>query len=313
MLENRFGAMKHFFFYDHNFAPLRDHMVASLTQCGGADELSLQEDLLDDLKGNNRAGGGMPTYLYKAAKIKKALEEVEEGEVFLFTDVDIQFFKPIRSIVEDCMSSELDMLFQKEFEDIGVNIGFMAMRSTPACHAFWNHVLGEITRTQCLDQRVVNNSLYSGNAAREFGLQWDRWPSSVWCSSMAFSGPVPASIVVHHANFLVEKAPAADPQPKVAQLQQLRDAILRGDGAMDPSWMEFMAAARSSPAMLDYRDRHFGARRPGIEWSTLPEGHIARPGGYSEKAAKRVAAAAVAEAAAKAAVPGAVGTPELGG
>lgn len=40
-------------------------------------------------------------------------------------------------------------------------------------------------------------------------------------------------------------------------------------------------------AMLDYRSRHFGERRPGPEWSTLEEGHVARPGGYSEKAAKK--------------------------
>ena len=39
--------------------------------------------------------------------------------------------------------------------------------------------------------------------------------------------------------------------------------------------------------MLDYRSRHFGDRRPGPEWSTLAEGHVARPGGYSEKAAKK--------------------------
>ena len=68
--------------------------------------------------------------------------------------------------------------------------------------------------------------------------------------------------------------------------------------------------------MLDYRSRHFGERRPGPEWSTLrlarkgstysrepyaldamspgsrrPENHIARLGGYSERAAKRAAAA----------------------
>lgn len=39
---------------------------------------------------------------------------------------------------------------------------------------FWEYVHSEISRTQALDQRVVNNSLYSGHAAEEFGLRWDR-------------------------------------------------------------------------------------------------------------------------------------------
>eukprot|EP00439_Symbiodinium_sp_Y106_P087239 s121_g42.t2 len=286
---------KLFFFYDRNFLPLRDQMVASLEQSGGLADFTLCEDVLDDLKGNNRAGGGMPTYLYKSAKIGKALNEVDADEIFLFTDVDVQYFQPVHEIVRECMADGTDIVFQQdpphEFEDIGVNIGFMAMRKSAACHAFWEFVHAEISRTLALDQRVVNNSLYSGHAAETFGLRWKRWPSSIWASSMAFSGPLPQPLVVHHANFLIEKAPAADPSSKVAQLTQLRQATLGDDKEAQAAWAEFMQGARTCPAMLDYRSRHFGERRPGPEWSTLPENHIARLGGYSERAAKRAAAA----------------------
>ena len=61
----------------------------------------------------------MPTYLYKSAKIRKALDEVDKDEVFLFTDVDVQYFQPIHHIVEACMVNGTDIIFQKEFEDIG--------------------------------------------------------------------------------------------------------------------------------------------------------------------------------------------------
>lgn len=275
----------------------------SLAETGEAGQaFCVCEDFLDDLGGNNRAGGGLPTYLYKSSKINKALEEVAEGEVFLFVDVDIQFLKPVRHIVDECMASGVDLLFQKEFEDIGVNIGFMAMRNTEACRAFWKYVHGEIVRTQCLDQRVVNNSLYSGHAAKEFGLRHDRWPSCIWASSMAFSGPLPENPLIHHANFLVEKATAGDCRPKLEQLKQLQTLIRSGkDVASDEDWSTFITASRESPAMLDYRARHFGARRPGPEWSTLEEGHIARPGGYSEKTAQKAARAAAKAAAAAAA------------
>lgn len=67
------------------------------------------------------SGGGLrPTWSrgvgirYKSAKIRKALDEVEDGEVFLFTDVDVQYFQPVKGIVEERMASGVDMIFQKE-------------------------------------------------------------------------------------------------------------------------------------------------------------------------------------------------------
>jgi len=290
--------MKHFFFYDRNFKPLRDHMVETMEEFGAAEGISLQDDFLEDLQAlKNRAGGGMPTYLYKASKICKALSEVEEDEVFLFTDVDVQFFGPIKPLAEEIMKSGVDFVLQKEFEDIGVNIGFMLMRSSKGLREFWEYAYQEIQRTQALDQRVVNNMLYSGMAGEKFGIRWDVWPSRVWASSTAFSGPLPDPLVVHHANFLIERAPAADCGPKLVQLRLLRE-VVRGCAESKKQWDEYMAAVPTVPAMLDYRDRHFGARRPGPEWTTLPECHIARPGGFSEKRAQKEQARAAAAVAA---------------
>jgi len=292
--------MKLFFFYDRNFAPLRDHFVASLQQSDTTGYIEIHEDTLEDLQTMRyRAGGGLPTYIYKAAKIREAFSSVDDGEVFLFSDVDVQFFLPLREVVEEVMVPGVDLVLQREFEDIGTNIGFMALRNTPAHVAFWDSVLAEIKEKQGLDQRVVNNLLYSGRAAQEFGIGWDRFPCRVWCSSMAFSGPTPEGVVLHHANFLVERAVAADPAPKLAQLRCLRKALLPEgpeSGSTAPAeWAEFIDAVRSCQAMHDYRDRHFGARRPGPEWSVLPEGHVARPGGFREK---RGASAAAPESAA---------------
>merc|ERR1719469_538984 len=133
--------MKWFFFYDTNFKPLRDHMVASCK-----DEFELMEDFIEDLGVMaKRAGGGVPTYLYKAQKIKDALESVEEGEFVLFTDVDIQFIRPCEEIIQQAAEG-LDLVLQREFDDIGVNIGFCALRNTAASRAFWKHVHGEIVR-----------------------------------------------------------------------------------------------------------------------------------------------------------------------
>eukprot|EP00434_Breviolum_minutum_P038154 symbB.v1.2.033836.t2/scaffold4260.1/size42279/1 len=243
-------------------------------------QIPMNQILRTELRVLSRLGYvvGLPTPLTFLRGLTAHLrqeEQVDKDEVFLFTDVDVQYFQPIHQIVTDCMASGADIIFQKEFEDIGVNIGFMAIRNTMACHGFWDYVHAEISRTQALDQRVVNNSLYSGHAAGEFGLRWDRWPSEIWASSMAFSGPLPQSVAVHHANFLIDKAPSADPRPKLEQLKHLARE-LKALKEQETPWTAFMDAARGCQAMLDYRSRHFGERRPGPEWSTLEEGHAGR-------------------------------------
>mmetsp|Transcript_33919 Transcript_33919/g.90946 ORF Transcript_33919/g.90946 Transcript_33919/m.90946 type:complete len:282 (+) Transcript_33919:49-894(+) len=269
--------MKVFFFYDGSFKPLRDRMVGSLP-----DELEVREDFIEDLGVmKNRAGGGVPTYLYKAQKIKDALDAVEDGEVFLFCDVDIQFFAPVREVVEKCMEG-VDLVLQREFEDIGVNIGFLAIRNTPASHAFWAHIHSEIERLKGLDQRIVNNTLYSQQATQDFGLLWGRFPPEVWASSMAFSGKMPERLLIHHANFTIERPKASDPSVKLAQMDMVRK-YTEGDEA---ELLDFVQLVVTNEAMIDYRDRQFGSRRPGPEWALLPEGHVARPGGFKEKKVK---------------------------
>merc|ERR1719414_2516431 len=187
----------------------------------------------------------------------------------------------------------MDLVLQKEFEDIGVNIGFVAMRSCPATAAFWKHVHSEIERTKALDQRVVNNTLYSGMARREFGLLWGRFPAQLWASSMAGLGEMPEGLVLHHANFTIERSKSFDPSLKLDQMSMVA-AYAKGDRDGLLHWLNLV---RSDKSMADYRDRHFGARRPGPEWAELPEGHTARPGGFREKREKGGAAAACAAAA----------------
>lgn len=271
--------MKWFFFYDRNFRPLRDNMVSSLQ-----DQFEVCEDYIEDLKVlKGRAGGGIPTYLYKAQKIKDALESVAEGEVVLFTDVDIQFFAPIQAVVEESIN-DLDLVLQREFEDIGVNIGVIAMRNVSSTRAFWSHVHEEISRTQALDQRVVNNALYSELAMLEFGLTWGRFPMKLWASSMAGSGVLPDEMLLHHANFTIERSTSFDPSVKLGQMANVRSYVQGSPKDL----LEWVAAVQADPSLADYRDRHFGARRPGPEWTALPIGHIARPGGFREKKTKKV-------------------------
>merc|ERR1712039_30954 len=129
-------------------------------------------------------------------------------------------------------------------------------RNTSATRAFWEHVHAEISRTQALDQRVVNNTLYSELAQREFGLTWGRFPMELWASSMAGSGSLPDKMLLHHANFTIERSTSFDHSVKLGQMMTVRKYV----GGDPVELLEWIAAVQADLSLADYRDRHFGSR-----------------------------------------------------
>lgn len=97
-----------------------------------------------------------------------------------------------------------------------------------------------------------------------------RWPSEIWASSMAFSGPLPEGLLVHHANFLLEKAPSADPGPKLEQLKLLQAThlqICEGPGGL--SWfVHFRVVWLYHQHLSTHSDFHPGIHR----LATTPSG-----------------------------------------
>eukprot|EP00439_Symbiodinium_sp_Y106_P075440 s1379_g14.t5 len=214
------------FFSDANFTPLRDHFVGSLAD----DRIELRETFVEDLGViKQRTAGGVPVYKFKTKLLLEALEEAAPEEVFLISDVDIQFFGEILPLVKEGIAGR-DLCLQREFTNLGVNIGFMAIRRTAASMKFWQSVWDELP-TGRHDQRIVNNLLY---AAQVPGMRWGCFPPAVWASSQAFDGNgVPEQIILHHANWVVRDyhagpeggADASNPLAKLQQLRQLREAV----------------------------------------------------------------------------------------
>jgi len=199
----------------------------------------------------------------------------------VISDVDIQFFGEVLPLVHEFIAGR-DACFQREFTDLGVNIGFMALRRTDASLTFWRRVLDEIPRTGGHDQRMVNNMLYSESS--DLGLRWSCFPKEIWASSQVFSGPPPEGILLHHANWVPRAASGGkqyvvktpDLEPKIAQLKLLRKLVLANDRTGQLQLAEQLAA---DPQLGLYYERSFGRYRAGPEWATLPKGHPARPGG----------------------------------
>lgn len=275
-----------YFFSDAAFKPLRDQFVNSLVDT----DLLLHEAYVDDLGAlPNRAAGGTPVYMFKTKLLLDALDATPEGDYFVITDVDIQFLGEVLPLVREGIAGR-DVCFQREFDEMGVNIGFVAVRNTAASRRFWHDVLEAVPVNGGHDQRIVNNMLYTGT-----NMQWGRFPPQVWASSQAFDGgPPPRDVVVHHANWVMRDAPtysgnvstASDPSPKIEQLKELRELVQ--EEASEDEEVAAAAAQRrvawgtriaDDPPLAVYHGRSFGAMRRGPCWEMLPEGHPARPGG----------------------------------
>jgi len=274
------------FFSDANFKLLRNQFVSSATGKG----FQLWESYVDDLAVNpHRAGGGRNVYEFKTRLVLESLDRVVPGDFLVISDVDVRF---IDDAVVSCINEsvlDLDACFQREFVDLGVNIGFMALRRTAPCMAFWQEVERLVLLNGVFDQRIVNDLLYGG-FADHLGMRWGRFPVSVWASSQAFSenGAPPKDILLHHANWVLREQHtwsstsqgASHPEPKFMQLLALGDVL--ADSQDDQARRNFARCFAADPQLAKYHRRSVGDLRRGPEWVTLAKGHPARLGAVRE-------------------------------
>lgn len=282
--------------------------MTSAEAVGGFD---LQETYVEDLNADpDRAAGGLPIYLFKVQLLLDAVEALKPGDVCVISDVDIQFLSDVVPYVKQGIA-DFDVCFQREFHELGVNIGFVALRHTDACLAFWRRVLQEVKAGRGQDQRIVNGLLYSGFAA-ELGMTWNRFPPEIWASSQALDGAPPAGLALHHANWIPFVAPtwkaapgheaaselrrsgerwgATSPSPKLVQLAEVRKLLAQasnGDGLR-----AFAAELVADGMLAKYYQRYFGELRRGPEWIILPKDHPARHGASTSKSPNPVVAGA---------------------
>jgi len=243
------------------------------------EEITLKETIVEDLGViKQRTAGGVPVYKFKTKLLLDALEDAANEEIVLISDVDIQFFREVMPLVHQCIAGK-DMCFQREFTELGVNIGFVAIRRTRTTIDFWHHVWDELP-TGRHDQRIVNNLLYTQQIPE---LRWGCFPPQIWASSQAFDGDgIPEGIVLHHANWIIRNyaadsgTDASNPTAKLQQLAQLRKAV---EEKCDFKQQEMAQQISKDPDLANYHQRTFGDQRYGPAWIALPDGHPAKAGG----------------------------------
>lgn len=216
---------------------------------------------VEDLGGApGRAAGGFAVQDFKLECILRALEESEATWV-VWSDADVQPLvapQDLRARILEHLGSA-DVYAQREFEDCGLNVGFLVLRNPEARDVVWR--LRERMRvTRGLDQKVLNGLVLSGQ------VDVGRLPNAFWASSNAMARPALEDLVLHHANFVLldERGDSRDPRPKLAQLDAVA-AMRRGDDTA--AWRSLLDRICADASLAKYRDRHFPetARRQWLQ------------------------------------------------
>ncbi|MCB1129857.1 MAG: hypothetical protein KDN05_01935 [Verrucomicrobiae bacterium] len=157
-------------------------------------------------------------------KIQKVTEWIKNhpDEILVCSDVDIQFFRPIRPVIEGLFQDRnLDIAFQAEHSGRSrpYNAGFIAMRCGLRSLALYEAMRdADISSHVLVDQDWINGNI------DKFPIRHSHLPHSFWAWSHG-SGTLTKDIVLHHANCTVGKDSLVE---KVVQLDHVRDIVLNG-------------------------------------------------------------------------------------
>jgi len=159
--------------------------------------------------------------------ILERIEKEAEGSIFVFSDVDIQFFGPIADDLR-CLAQGYDLLFQ---HDRGthyppvlewLNSGFMVVRACSASRQVFEKARAYLREKD--DPRVDDQGALRFVTADERQARMGLLPTRYWTHGRMGWTPgqaldPPVDILMHHANWLVGNG------IKVAQLGVVREIV----------------------------------------------------------------------------------------
>ncbi len=162
-------------------------------------------------------------------KIELIIQAIEEnwGKVFIFSDVDIQFFAPIQKKIEKLIKGK-DMVIQKNQPNGQLCSGFFACRANEKTLQLWKDAYEiMLNNKEISDQAALNKCLRGKYKANKYNVVWDYLPA-IFFGAGTLTGhgwkpkrklPVPKNIVLHHANW------TRGIENKIAQLTYVRKIV----------------------------------------------------------------------------------------
>lgn len=172
-------------------------------------------------------------------KVDLVLHAIREnwGTVFIYSDVDVQFFARLSEPLLKLVQSDIDMLIQRDSPQGTLCAGFFVCRGNSKTLALWEDIKKslELRNDENLDdQDFLNKQLirktfmgfrpWIGNSCK---IKWRFLPNEFfnggtltgkqWSPGMSLL--LPKKIVLHHANWTVGV------ENKIKQLQYVKDAV----------------------------------------------------------------------------------------
>jgi len=160
-------------------------------------------------------------------KIKLIIQAIEENQekVFVFSDVDIQFFGPTKELLLKSIKNK-DIICARDGWDMCLNSGFFACVGNAKTLRLWNEIERFFNANpQCTDQTGLIHVIHKKKVK---GLKVGVLPLTFYCPKTPWSPgikiDVPQKVVMHHANW------TEDVESKIDQLVSIRDTIESGRG-----------------------------------------------------------------------------------
>lgn len=198
--------MKIFYFSDNSFLDMKDHFEKSFK-----DPFDKQFKFLENINvDRNKPGSGIDIWKYKTEMIIDAIKQ-NLNDIIIISDIDIVFYKPVIPVILESMIN-LDICFQKERKNSGINIGFISIYCNETTLQFWNKVYEILCNSNKWDQQIVNELIYKD----KFNIKWNLFPSTIWNWTQ---GDLKKDIILHHANCVSRK------EAKFKQIKYVSDFI----------------------------------------------------------------------------------------
>lgn len=163
------------------------------------------------------------------AKVDLIIRAIHEnwGNVFIFSDVDIQFFCPIQETLLLLMKDN-DLIIQKNSPNGVLCSGFFACKANEKTLGLWTDVKKIMEKDASKsDQISLNQCIKRHSKKNPYDLKWDYLPNTFfgggtltgheWLPGKKL--PIPANIMMHHANW------TKGIQNKIAQLKYVKHSV----------------------------------------------------------------------------------------
>ena len=164
--------------------------------------------------------------IFKVELILEALRR-HAGDVFAYTDVDVQFFGSFASWFHRALSRS-DLIFQTDAPGPALCTGFILCRSNEITRAFWRQVLDQMRKTEARE----DDQIVAGRLAWTMpGLKFSYLPP-IFYGGGTLTGrrwlpgerlEIPRGLLMHHANFSIGVS------QKILQLEHVQDQVRRGE------------------------------------------------------------------------------------